>query len=380
MFKTTLKRVTTIGLMIVLLSLSASAQDQAVAGNAAFPSTNAHNQATVSLLSTLPDADTLIYINPQRIFSEAAPKVMPEAELSKMREQFTQLKQFAGIDPSQLELVVLAVRFRKPTADLSFQSPEFLMVTSGDFSADSLLTNAKLSLQDKMVDEKYGAKTLALLKIEELAVEAEKNPFLKPLTHLALVGLNTNTIAIGNVSYLKAAVDAAEGRERIAPVTLNSLVRDPNALISMAGSPWGSFAKSFGLIGTEAAPRTPRCEMKLGDFYAAVTMEGTNFRLRGAMNADNPDTAKIITGMLSGLMKLVDSQRTDAKAVPNMLKMISLTAAESEVVLQADFPQQVVADFIKEQMKPKVTAPPVSSSPKPTTTPVKRRRIPRKKP
>src|SRR5262245_26998874 len=151
MLTTLIKRVTTTGLLLVLFSGAVLAQSQAVARNAETPSSPAPNQAVVTLLSSLPDADTLIYINPQRIFSEAAPKVMPEADLAKMRQQFTELKQFVGIDPSQLELLVLAVRFRKPTGDLNFQSPDFLMVTSGDFSSDSLLTNARLSLQDKIV-------------------------------------------------------------------------------------------------------------------------------------------------------------------------------------------------------------------------------------
>jgi hypothetical protein len=382
MVTSTIKRLTTIGLVLILLSSAVFAQEQTVARNAALSSSTARNQAVASLLSSLPDADTLIYFNPHRIFSEAAPKVVAEAELSQLRQQFTELKQFIGIDPSQLDVLVMAVRFRKPTGELNFHSPEFLIVTSGDFSADTLLTNARLTLQDKIVDEKYGAKTLALLRIDELAQEAEKNPLLTPLTKLAVVDLNSNTIAVGSVSYLKAAIDAAEGRERIAPVTLNSLMRDPNALVSIAGSPWTSFAKSFGLMGTEAAGRAPRCDMKLGDFYAAVTMEGTNFRLRGAMNADNPDTAKIITGVLSGVMKAVGSETADAKSFPSMLKMISLTATDAEVVLQADFPQQMVADFLKEQMKPKVNVSATSStaSPKPATSPkTKRRRTMRKR-
>src|SRR6185295_14214103 len=110
-------------------------------------------------LSTLPDADTLIYINPQRVLNEAAPKVMTDADLARMREQFAQLKSMAGIDPSRIDSVVVAVRFRKPSADLSFFPPEFLVVMSGDFSADGLMTLAHLGMQERLVDEKYGSKT-----------------------------------------------------------------------------------------------------------------------------------------------------------------------------------------------------------------------------
>jgi len=57
---------------------------------------------------------------------------------------------------------------------------------------------------------------------------------------------------------LKAAIDAEEGNKRISSESLNSLLRDPSALISMAGSPLTSFSKALGLLGTEANARAPR--------------------------------------------------------------------------------------------------------------------------
>ncbi len=369
------------GLAIALVLLSsvgfAQAQTPALDSQSLVKATGA-SQAVVSLLSTLPEADTLIYINPQRILNEAAPKVMADADVAKMREQFTQLKQMGGVDPSRIDYIVVAVRFRKPAVDLSFSGPEVLVVTSGDFSADVLMTMAHSGLQEKLVDEKYGSKTLALMTIDELKKEAEKNPFLKSFTQLGIVPLNSNTMAAGNVSYLKAAVDAAEGRDRISQETLNSLMRDSNALISMAGSPWTSFAKSFGLMGTETNPRAPRCDSRLGDFYAAVTMEGTNFKFRGAMNADNPDTAKIINNLLGGLMKSLPGEDADRKSFPSMLRMISFSTMENEVVLQADFPQQMIKDLIREQMKPKPTAP-AAAVKSPAAGPVKKHRVIRKR-
>src|SRR5258705_4419611 len=95
--------------------------------------------------------------------------------------------------------------------------------------------------------------------------EAEKNPLLKAFTEVGVVALNANTIAGGSPGYLRAAIDAGDGKNRISQESLNSLVRDPNVLMRFAGSPWNSFAKSFGMLGTETTPRPPRCETKLGD-------------------------------------------------------------------------------------------------------------------
>jgi hypothetical protein len=320
-------------------------------------------------LATLPEADALIYLSPQRILNEAAPRVMPPAELTKAREAFADLKKSVGVDPSAIEYLVIAVRFHKPAADLSFVAPDIMAVVGGDFSSDSLMTLGQLYLQDKVRVEKYGSKSITLMKIDPIAAQAE-NPILKPLVEIGAVPLSANSLAIGNLRYLKSAVDAAEGNGRISPASLESLMRDPNALIAASGAPLASFAKSFGLLGLENTTRDSRCDTGFGNFYAAVTMTGTNFSLRGAMNADNPDTAKIINSLLSGLMQQGISSVPDKQA-QTILQTLKMFAKDSEVVWEADIPEKTVADFIRTQSTPKKEEPAKSSTPR---RPVRKKR------
>jgi hypothetical protein len=362
--------------LLLTMSVTAPAQEALKVATAG----SGPNQSVVGSLSSLPEADTLVYVNAQRIINEAIPKFAPEKDVVEMRRTFEEIKKSVGIDPSRVEYLVIAVRFRKPAADLSFMPPEFIAVAGGDFSADSLLRLAHQAAGERLRDEKHGSKTLGLITIDPLVKEAEKNPILKTYTEVGIVALNANTVAIGTTPYLKAAVDAAEGTGRISAASLNSLLRDPNALISAAGSPWGSFAKTFGLHGTEANARTPRCEYQLGDFYVALNMDATNFMLRGSMNADNPDTAKIINSLISGLMAQASSFTTKAESTTDKtaqaaLRTIKFTAQENEVVVRADLPQQMVLDFIKEQMTPKKQDATVTKSP----APVKRKTTVRRK-
>ncbi|MEK6281352.1 MAG: hypothetical protein AABN95_13445 [Acidobacteriota bacterium] len=327
------------------------------------------NQNIVSSLSNLPDADTLIYINPQRILNEVVPKLMPAKDVEGMRQGFEEVKKNFGVDPTKVEYIVVAVRFKKPTADLKFQPPEALIVASGDFSAEALMGLARMVSQGQLRDEKYGAKTIGLMTIDPIAKEAEKNPFLRNFAEIGVVALTGNTIAVGTPGYLRAAIDAGDGKGRISAETLNSLVRDSSALISVAGRPWHSFAKSFGMMGTEANERAPRCDSKIGDFYAALTMDATNFMLRGAMNEDNPDTAKIVSNLVSGLFGYASSSIKDP-AAQSMLKSLAIAAEGDEVIFRADFPQQMVINLVQEQMKPKkqedaVTAPKTPTKPRP---------------
>ena len=323
-------------------------------------------------LANLPDADVLIYVSPQKILNEAAPKVMPATEITKMRASFGDMKKGVGVDPSSVDYLVIAMRFHKPAGDLSFIAPDVIIVAGGDFSSDSLVSLAELALQDKVRMEKHGSKSIALMKIDEFAGQAVKTPMLRSFAEIGAVALSANSIAIGNLPYLKSAIDAGEGTGRINPATLESLLRDPSALIAASGTPIASFAKAFGLFGTETTPRDSRCDTPFGNFYAALTMSGTNFNIRGAMNADNPDTAKIISGLLAGLMQQGISAVPDKEA-QSILQSIKMTPKENEIGWEADIPEQALANLFKStaaKQEPKQT------SPKPA---VRRKRSPAKR-
>lgn len=329
-------------------------------------------QSPSAALASLPEADALIYVSPQRILNEAAPRVMSPADVTKMRSGFTEIKSAAGIDPATVEYLVIAVRFNKPADNLSFNAPDVMIVAGGDFSSDSLLSLGQVYLQDKVRVEKYGSKSMTVMKIDPLEAEAQKNPLLKPFVEIGAVPLSANSLAIGTLPYLRAAIDAADGNGRISSATLESLFRDPNVLMAASGAPLASFAKSFGLLGLENTSRESRCDTRFGNFYAAVTMTGTNFVLRGAMNADNPDTAKIINNLLSGLMK----QGIDAvpdKNAQTILQGLKMSARDNEVVWEADIPEKVVADYLKPKPEPAVTSIPAATKPAPKR-PVRRKR------
>ena len=321
-------------------------------------------------LASLPEADALIYVNPQKIFNEAAPRVSTPDELTKMRAAFSDLKKAVGIDPATLEYVVIAVRFNKPSSDLSFVAPDVMAVVGGDFSSESLMALGQLYLQDNIRAEKYGSKSIMVMKIDPIAAEAEKTPLLKSYVEMGAVPLSANSLAIGNLRYLKSAIDAADGNGRINPAALESLLRDPNVLLAASGAPIASLAKSFGLMGLENTTRDSHCDTRFGNFYAAITMTETNYTFRGAMNADNPDTAKIINNLLSGLMKQGISAIPD-KDAQTMLQSLRMNTRENEVVWEADVPVKLIADYLRTKSEAKAATP--TSKPA-TRRPVRKKR------
>jgi hypothetical protein len=140
-------------------------------------------QSATTVLSSLPETDTIIYASPQRILNDAAPKVISPTELAKLRASFVDFKKNIGVDPASINVVAVAIRFHKPAADLSFVPPDLLAVVSGDFSADSMLSLAGAFLQDNARTEKYSSKTLTIMKIDPIA-EAAENPLLKSFVEM----------------------------------------------------------------------------------------------------------------------------------------------------------------------------------------------------
>ena len=331
-------------------------------------------QNNAAALANLPEADAIIYVSPQRILNEAAPRVLPPDEITKMRSTFAEVKKSAGIDPSTVEYLVLAVRFNKPATDLSFVAPDIMIVAGGDFSSDSLITLGQLYMQDKSRVEKYGSKSITVIKVDPIATQAEKTPILKAYSEVGIVPLSANSIAIGNLHYLKSAIDAAEGNGRISAATLESLLRDPNVLASASGAPLGAFLKSIGMMGLENTSRPSHCDTPFGNFYAAITMGGTNFSLRGAMNADNPDTAKIINNLISGLMKEAINSIPDKQAQA-LLQNMKMSARDNEIVWEADIPEKVVADYIRMESKQETSV----SAPAPKPVKTRRPVLPKKR-
>jgi hypothetical protein len=105
-------------------------------------------------------------------------------------------------------------------------------------------------------------------------------------------------------------------------------------------------------------------------------MNGTSFSLRGAMNADNPDTAKIINNLLSGLMNEGISAVPDKQA-QTILRSLKMSARDNEVVWEADIPEKMVTDLIWSTPKAATTPAVIKPSPRPPV--VKKPVLPKKR-
>ena len=57
------------------------------------------------VVASLPEADTIIYVNPQRILNEVVPKFMPAKDVEGMRKAFDDVRKNAGVDPTKIGIL-----------------------------------------------------------------------------------------------------------------------------------------------------------------------------------------------------------------------------------------------------------------------------------
>lgn len=345
-----------VALVIAISFLNASAQTQ----NATII------QPDQTSLATLPDADLIIHINPQRIINDALPRIMPADKYKDIRNMLEQAKQVTGIDASHIEYLVAAVRIDKPKGNVPFPMPDFVFVMRGDFSAEGLIGMARMAASGKLREEKYGSRNINLLRIDEVAKEAEKNPFLSAFAEIAIATLDGNTIALGSPAYVKAAIDAGEGRGRLNPAMMSYVTRDPDVLLSITGEPLAAFARAFGLLDKHS---DEKCDWatRFGQFDASLRLEGTAFKLRYTLYADNPETAGIIKNLLSAVLQQAGNAPISDKTAQAAIKNLTITTEGNEVLVQTELSQEMVASLVQQLFAPPPPPPPPPAKPVPIT-------------
>jgi hypothetical protein len=105
------------------------------------------------------------------------------------------------------------MRFNKPSGGVITPIPQAMFVTRGDFDAKALLGMGTMMSEGKLKEETYGTRSLFVVKLGDISKGVEKNPLGAAFSELAAAALDGNTLVVGNLSYVKAALDAADGCE-----------------------------------------------------------------------------------------------------------------------------------------------------------------------
>ncbi|HEY0097703.1 MAG TPA: hypothetical protein VGB76_02015 [Pyrinomonadaceae bacterium] len=322
-----------------------------------------------STLTNFPESQAILYINARRLINEAAPAVVPPAALDKA---LGEAKQF--IDLNGLDYVIAGARL-KGAVSLK-QLPEVLLVVRGNFSADGLLSAARMAGQGMYVQETYGGKTLNVFTLNKPATTAdgsgggggEQSGRKFPVDQIAAVALDANTLAIGIPAYLRDAIDAGAGggtTARLKPELVDLTLRDGNTLVSLVTDVPPAMSQHLRLLGMPPNAETDRLIDALRQVQLSVNMQPGTFGVQSILRMDSSESASALNGLVGmgatlakaqiakEVGKQTSSGKDDMAALLRVLETLTNTARDNEVVLGITFQQASLAEVIKRQMMPK---------------------------
>lgn len=317
-------------------------------------------QGAREALAAFPDSQAVVYVDARRVLNEALPKVVPAEVLDKL---FSDVKQKSGFDLRSVQFVGVGVRYKEPFSPTT--PPDVVGVVKGDINATALMSLLRMAGQGKTTEETYKGRTLTVVNLAQLTGGGEGKPSGSPYPELAVVSPDSNTIIFGIPSYVRAAIDAADGGQRLRADLLDLATRNPNNLLSFAGDIPSSLADMLRSTGMPQNDEVTRIVRSLKQTALALSMSGEDFGLQSITRTDNADTARGLNGMITiglGLLRasIEDKAREasenparaeETRSILNFLSSIKNTATDNELQIEASIPQATVAALVKKEME-----------------------------
>ena len=296
-------------------------------------------------LSYLPASDAVMLIDVRRLLNETVPQILAgdKEKLAQANSEIDKFKSRTGIDPRSFDRLVVGVRYTYPTATTT--KLETVGIAHGTFDAKALVAAARIAANGKFSEQKYRGATIILISInEQMKVLGLWN---MQVDQLAISALDRNTLAIGNVSTVRAAIDAGKkGGANVELVTLAS--RDPKAVIGFGANLPRALMANLN-VGNDTLAKDAN---SIRQAYGSVGTTETDMSLSLVARTDNPEAAKNLGETVTGLKQLgailVVRMAADRKALAqSALDNLKITTRGNELEIRTQVAAANLASVIK---------------------------------
>ena len=278
-----------IALTFGLLTLVLASGERSVARTAALPPADA--------LSFLPASDAIMLIDVRRLLNETMPRILAgdKEKLSQANSEIDKFKSRTGIDPRSFDRVVLGVRYTYPTTNTT--KLETVAIAHGTFDAKALAAAARIAANGKYREEKYRGATITVLSItDQMKVLGLWN---MRVNELAICALDARTLAIGNLSNVRGAIEAGKrGRANSELIALAS--RDPKAVIGFGANLPRELLANLN-VGNDTIAKDAN---SIRQAYGSIGTTDTDVSLSLIARTDNAEAAKNLSDTVTGLKQL----------------------------------------------------------------------------
>ena len=198
-----------------------------------------------SLMAALPQSDAVGLVKIQPLLNDALPMMVAQnpAKLGEVNAEIEKLKARIGLDARMFDQIAFGMRYSYPRAGVT--KVDTVAVGRGTFKVDSFVEAGKAAPAGKYREEKYQGRTLYIFTLDQqLRIFGMFN---MKVSDLAVAPLDANTLALGNVSEVKRAIDATKTRADSNAELIALATGDPNALVGFGGKVTPALVESLKL-------------------------------------------------------------------------------------------------------------------------------------
>lgn len=296
-------------------------------------------------LKYLPASDAVMLIDVRRMLNETMPQILAgdKVKLAAANAEIDKFKTRTGLDPRSFDRVVLGVRYTYPKANTA--KLETVAIAHGTFDAKALAAAARIAANGKYREEKYRGATIMVLNVNDqmkvLGVWDMR------VNELAICVLDANTLAIGSLPNVRAAIEAGKrGRANDELIALAS--RDPKAVVGFGANLPRELMANLN-VGSDTIAKDAN---SIRQAYGSIGTTETDVSLSLVARTDSPSSAKDVSDTVTGLKQLgaifVVRMAPPRKALAqSALDNMKITTRGNEVEIKTQVAAANLASVIK---------------------------------
>ena len=204
------------------------------------------------VLQFLPASDAIAIVNVRRLISEALPLVLAAdpAKLAQINTDMAKFKTRTGVDPLSLDRVVLGMRYTYPSPNIT--KVQTVAIGRGTFDSKAVAAAGRATSGAKYREEKYRGATISIIDLNDHIRLA--GLWDVKVGELAICVLDANTLALGSLENVRAAVTAGKAGAGSNQALAALASRDPNQLAGFGGNVTRALLDNLH-IGTDAVAK-----------------------------------------------------------------------------------------------------------------------------
>ena len=321
----------------------------------------ASDASTHAALAALPASDFVVSIDARRALNEILPSMLASnpAEMAKVNAKLDEFQLKTGINPRSFESIAIGGRISAARPHDS----RTVVVVRGSFNSEELLETAFSTAttrgeQFQKEEQKYEGKKIFLVSSTrnmKADVEAGKTVAQvrakREMDRMAIVALDANTLAIGNLESVRAAIDASLGRDRVDDELIRLATNTPNAVVGFSGRIAPTEVEKSSFANNPVA----KYFSSIRQFYGSFSSDGSNAETSVSLRTETVEQATDISQALNtvkslssfGFSRSTGGDAAKVTSIADLLKGLTITTQGNEVQINLTIPHGSFAPFLR---------------------------------